>query len=137
MILDSITKTLCVQLTVFMSALSSYYRRIFRVSLFYIKADTSKNSFIKGHFVKLWLPFWQNGNRLLHPFNSLYVRVVQTVFGRPQQKIFLSILYYQSCKQFRQAMKGFSTRTLAISLKDLEKSGILERQRSGTCRICY
>jgi DNA-binding HxlR family transcriptional regulator len=32
-------------------------------------------------------------------------------------------------KQFRQAMKGFSTRTLAIRLKELEKGGILERQR--------
>ena len=32
-------------------------------------------------------------------------------------------------KQFRQVMKGFSSRTLAIRLKDLEKSGILERQR--------
>jgi DNA-binding HxlR family transcriptional regulator len=26
-------------------------------------------------------------------------------------------------------MKGFSTRTLAIRLKELEKSGMLERQR--------
>jgi DNA-binding HxlR family transcriptional regulator len=32
-------------------------------------------------------------------------------------------------KQFRQAMKGFSTRTLSNRLKELEKSGILERQR--------
>ena len=32
-------------------------------------------------------------------------------------------------KQFRQALKGFSTRTLSIRLKELEKSGILERQR--------
>jgi DNA-binding HxlR family transcriptional regulator len=32
-------------------------------------------------------------------------------------------------KQFRQAMKGFSTRTLAIRLKELENNGILERQR--------
>ena len=32
-------------------------------------------------------------------------------------------------KQFRQAFKGFSTRTLSIRLKELEKSGILERQR--------
>ncbi len=32
-------------------------------------------------------------------------------------------------KQFRQAMKGFSTRTLSIRLKELEKNGILERQR--------
>src|ERR671923_3040367 len=32
-------------------------------------------------------------------------------------------------KQFRQALKGFSTRTLAIRLKELEKSGILERKR--------
>ena len=32
-------------------------------------------------------------------------------------------------KQFRQALKGFSTRTLAIRLKELEKSGILERHR--------
>jgi DNA-binding HxlR family transcriptional regulator len=32
-------------------------------------------------------------------------------------------------KQFRQVMKGFSTRTLAIRLNELEKSGILQRQR--------
>jgi DNA-binding HxlR family transcriptional regulator len=32
-------------------------------------------------------------------------------------------------KQFRQALKGFSTRTLAIRLKELEKGGILERKR--------
>jgi DNA-binding HxlR family transcriptional regulator len=32
-------------------------------------------------------------------------------------------------KQFRQAMKGFSTRTLSNRLKELEKSRILERQR--------
>jgi DNA-binding HxlR family transcriptional regulator len=32
-------------------------------------------------------------------------------------------------KQFRNALKGFSTRTLSIRLKELEKSGILERQR--------
>ena len=32
-------------------------------------------------------------------------------------------------KQFRQVLKGFSTRTLSIRLKELEKSGILERQR--------
>jgi DNA-binding HxlR family transcriptional regulator len=32
-------------------------------------------------------------------------------------------------KQFRQTLKGFSTRTLAIRLKELEKSGILERKR--------
>ena len=32
-------------------------------------------------------------------------------------------------KQFRQALKGFSTRTLSIRLKELEKNGILERQR--------
>jgi DNA-binding HxlR family transcriptional regulator len=32
-------------------------------------------------------------------------------------------------KQFRQVMKGFSTRTLAIRLKELEKSGILKRQK--------
>ena len=32
-------------------------------------------------------------------------------------------------KQFRQALKGFSTRTLSIRLKELEKGGILERQR--------
>jgi DNA-binding HxlR family transcriptional regulator len=32
-------------------------------------------------------------------------------------------------KQFRQALKGFSTRTLAIRLKELEKNGILERKR--------
>jgi DNA-binding HxlR family transcriptional regulator len=32
-------------------------------------------------------------------------------------------------KQFRQTMKGFSTRTLSNRLKELEKSRILERQR--------
>ena len=32
-------------------------------------------------------------------------------------------------KQFRQVMKGFSSRTLAIRLKELEKSGILKRYR--------
>ena len=32
-------------------------------------------------------------------------------------------------KQFRSALKGFSTRTLSIRLKELEKSGILERRR--------
>jgi DNA-binding HxlR family transcriptional regulator len=32
-------------------------------------------------------------------------------------------------KQFRQALKGFSTRTLSNRLKELEMSGILERQR--------
>ena len=32
-------------------------------------------------------------------------------------------------KQFRQALKGFSTRTLSIWLKELEKGGILERHR--------
>jgi DNA-binding HxlR family transcriptional regulator len=32
-------------------------------------------------------------------------------------------------KQFRQALKGFSTRTLSIRLKELEKNGILERQK--------
>ena len=32
-------------------------------------------------------------------------------------------------KQFRQALKGFSTRTLSIRLKELEKGGILERHR--------
>jgi DNA-binding HxlR family transcriptional regulator len=32
-------------------------------------------------------------------------------------------------KQFKHALKGFSTRTLSIRLKELEKSGILERHR--------
>ena len=32
-------------------------------------------------------------------------------------------------KQFRQVMKGFSTRTLDIRLKELEKSGVLKRER--------
>jgi DNA-binding HxlR family transcriptional regulator len=32
-------------------------------------------------------------------------------------------------KQFRQVMKGFSSRTLAIRLKELEKSGILKKYR--------
>jgi DNA-binding HxlR family transcriptional regulator len=32
-------------------------------------------------------------------------------------------------KQFRQALKGFSTRTLSIRLKELESGGILERHR--------
>jgi DNA-binding HxlR family transcriptional regulator len=32
-------------------------------------------------------------------------------------------------KQFRYALKGFSTRTLSIRLKELEKGGILERHR--------
>lgn len=32
-------------------------------------------------------------------------------------------------KQFRQALKGFSTRTLTIRLKELEKNDILERKR--------
>jgi DNA-binding HxlR family transcriptional regulator len=32
-------------------------------------------------------------------------------------------------KQFKQTMKGFSTRTLSNRLKELEKNGILERQR--------
>src|ERR671912_2162732 len=32
-------------------------------------------------------------------------------------------------KQFRQTLKGFSTRTLSIRLKELEKGGILERHR--------
>jgi DNA-binding HxlR family transcriptional regulator len=32
-------------------------------------------------------------------------------------------------KKFRQTLKGFSTRTLSIRLKELEKSGILERHR--------
>ncbi|MGI8834887.1 MAG: winged helix-turn-helix transcriptional regulator [Nitrososphaeraceae archaeon] len=32
-------------------------------------------------------------------------------------------------KQFRKALKGFSTRTLSIRLKDLESGGILERHR--------
>jgi DNA-binding HxlR family transcriptional regulator len=32
-------------------------------------------------------------------------------------------------KQFRHALKGFSTRTLSIRLKELENSGILERHR--------
>ena len=32
-------------------------------------------------------------------------------------------------KQFRHVMKGFSIRTLAIRLNELEKGGILERQR--------
>ena len=32
-------------------------------------------------------------------------------------------------KQFRQALKGFSTRTLSIRLKELEKDGILEKHR--------
>ena len=32
-------------------------------------------------------------------------------------------------KQFKQSMKGFSTRTLSNRLKELEKSGILKRQR--------
>lgn len=32
-------------------------------------------------------------------------------------------------KQFRQVMKGFSSRTLSIRLKELEKSGILKRYR--------
>jgi DNA-binding HxlR family transcriptional regulator len=32
-------------------------------------------------------------------------------------------------KKFRQALKGFSTRTLSIRLKELEKSSILERHR--------
>jgi DNA-binding HxlR family transcriptional regulator len=30
-------------------------------------------------------------------------------------------------KQFRQALKGISSRTLAIRLKELEKSGVLDR----------
>jgi DNA-binding HxlR family transcriptional regulator len=32
-------------------------------------------------------------------------------------------------KKFRQTLKGFSTRTLSIRLKELEKNGILERHR--------
>ena len=32
-------------------------------------------------------------------------------------------------KEFRNALKGFSTRTLSIRLKELEKGGILERHR--------
>ena len=32
-------------------------------------------------------------------------------------------------KQFRQTLKGFSTRTLSNRLKELEKGGILERRR--------
>jgi len=32
-------------------------------------------------------------------------------------------------KQFRNALKDFSTRTLSIRLKELEKGGILERHR--------
>jgi DNA-binding HxlR family transcriptional regulator len=32
-------------------------------------------------------------------------------------------------KQFRNTLKGFSTRTLSIRLKELERGGILERQR--------
>jgi DNA-binding HxlR family transcriptional regulator len=32
-------------------------------------------------------------------------------------------------KQFRQSLRGFSSRTLSIRLKELEKSGILERHR--------
>ena len=32
-------------------------------------------------------------------------------------------------KQFRQTLKGFSTRTLSIRLKELEKSDILEKHR--------
>jgi DNA-binding HxlR family transcriptional regulator len=32
-------------------------------------------------------------------------------------------------KQFRQVMKGFSSRTLSIRLKELEKSGILKKYR--------
>ena len=32
-------------------------------------------------------------------------------------------------KKFRQTLKGFSTRTLSIRLKELEKGGILERHR--------
>jgi DNA-binding HxlR family transcriptional regulator len=32
-------------------------------------------------------------------------------------------------KQFRNTLKGFSTRTLSIRLKELEKGGILERHR--------
>jgi DNA-binding HxlR family transcriptional regulator len=32
-------------------------------------------------------------------------------------------------KQLRKSMKGFSTRTLSNRLKELEKNGILERQR--------
>ncbi|MDQ3840237.1 MAG: helix-turn-helix transcriptional regulator [Thermoproteota archaeon] len=32
-------------------------------------------------------------------------------------------------KQFRQALKGFSTRTLSIRLKELEEGGIPERHR--------
>jgi DNA-binding HxlR family transcriptional regulator len=32
-------------------------------------------------------------------------------------------------KQFRQTLKGYSTRTLSIRLKELEKSSILERHR--------
>lgn len=32
-------------------------------------------------------------------------------------------------KQFRQTLKGFSTRTLSIRLKELEKNSILEKHR--------
>jgi DNA-binding HxlR family transcriptional regulator len=32
-------------------------------------------------------------------------------------------------KQFRKALKGFSTRTLSIRLKELDKGGILQRHR--------
>lgn len=32
-------------------------------------------------------------------------------------------------KQIRRALKGFSTRTLSIRLRELEKGGILERHR--------
>jgi DNA-binding HxlR family transcriptional regulator len=32
-------------------------------------------------------------------------------------------------KQFRQTLKGFSTRTLSIRLRELEQGGILERHR--------
>jgi DNA-binding HxlR family transcriptional regulator len=38
------------------------------------------------------------------------------------------MLYYRRDMKFRQTMRGISSKTLAIRLKELQKGGILERQ---------
>jgi DNA-binding HxlR family transcriptional regulator len=39
--------------------------------------------------------------------------------------------------KFRQTLRGFSSKTLAIRLKELQKGGILERQAYNTIKILF
>jgi DNA-binding HxlR family transcriptional regulator len=72
--------------------------------------------------------------------SSYYVKYLRSVDAKLRNLITkrgtLEILIPLCCttnpvrhKQFRNALKGFSTRTLSIRLKELERGGILEKHR--------